>query len=405
MNTLPPHPKHGAGSIAGLVPLLAATLAGLPLSAAADAPAAVLITQAIPAPVVTAPTQVVPEPPLLAAPGKATGTIAPAQPSLPNGAASTPPSAPPPPTASAVVPAAQPASPASPPVVAISPSQAAPLPAPPATSVESGKSVSTANPELATLKTRVEQLEATVRSQGLLDLLGQVQALRAELAKLRGSLEEMRHAQQIADKRGRELFSDLDDRHNKLKTTQEELERRLRELASAPPATPTVPPPTVEASATASATPPGEAQTDKVRLQSSRDLAASASPADAEAENKAYDAALNHFKIGDYGKAVSAFQAFLKLYPRGAFASNAHYWLGLSYFSQGDYKGAAAAQLRLLKDFPQSHKAPDAMVSLARAQIQLGELDLARHTLEQIQAKYPLTKAADSARKMLAILK
>jgi TolA-binding protein len=45
------------------------------------------------------------------------------------------------------------------------------------------------------------------------------------------------------------------------------------------------------------------------------------------------------------------------------------------------------------------------MVSLARSQTQLGELDAARNTLEQVLEKYPVTKAADAARKMLALMK
>jgi len=239
-----------------------------------------------------------------------------------------------------------------------------------------------ARADTAALSSRVAHLESQLKNAGLLDLLGQIQAMREEIARLRGSLEEMAHQQKLADKRQKDLFADLDERQTKLKEGLAAVDGRLQELASR-----TLSP------------------KDAVRLQTSSSLAAAAPVPDAESEAKAYEAALNQFKVGNYTAAVEAFQSFLKLYPNGSFASNGHYWLGLSYFSLGDYKSAAASQLRLLRDHPQSHKAPDAMVSLARAQIQLGESEAARNTLEQVLEKYPVTRAAESARKMLTLLK
>jgi len=234
----------------------------------------------------------------------------------------------------------------------------------------------------AALKERIAQLDTQLKNSRLLDLLSQIQLVREEVAKLRGSLEETTHGQKLADKRQKDLFADLDERHTKLQGDLKDLDGRLQELASR-------------------VLTPKEA----VRLQTSQSLAAAAPVQDAEAEAKAYELALGQFKVGNYTAAVDAFQTFLKLHPGGAFASNAHYWLGLSYFSLGDYKSAAASQLRLLRDHPQSPKAPDAMVSLARAQIQLGELDAARNTLEQVLEKYPVTRAAEAARKMQALMK
>jgi tol-pal system protein YbgF len=232
------------------------------------------------------------------------------------------------------------------------------------------------------LAERVAHLEGQLKSAGLLDLLSQMQVMREEIARLRGMLEEMAHQQKQADKRQKDLFADLDERQTKLKADLATVDGRLQELASRT-----------------------LAPKDAVRLQTSSSLAAAAPVPDVESEAKAYEAALNQFKVGNYTAAVEAFQNFLKLYPSGSFASNGHYWLGLSYFSLGDYKSAAAAQLRLLRDHPQSHKAPDAMVSLARAQIQLGELDAARNTLDQVLQKYPVTRAAESARKMQVLVK
>lgn len=246
------------------------------------------------------------------------------------------------------------------------------------------------------LTERVARMEAQSKNQGLLSLLAQVQELKTELARLRGAQDEISHAQQLADKRQKELFADLDDRQKALKESvasldarqkktlelQSNLNEQIQELASQP--------------ATAAAEP--------VKLQTAQTLAVNApAPFDAEAEAKAYESALNQFKSGNYSGSVDAFSGFLKLYPAGNLASNAQYWLGLSYFAQTDYHRAAAAQLRLLKDFPMSHKAPDAMVSLARAQIQLGEMGSAKSTLTQVVSRYPVSAAADIARKLLAM--
>jgi tol-pal system protein YbgF len=233
-----------------------------------------------------------------------------------------------------------------------------------------------------TLEERVARLEAQLKSAGLLDLLAQMQGMRDEIARLRGGLEESSHLQKLAEKRQKELFADLDERQTKQEAARKELEARLQELANR----------------TLS---PKEA----VRLQTSQSLAAAAPVPDAESESKGYEAALAQFKVGNYTASVEAFQSFLKLHPSGTFASNALYWLGLSYFSLGDFKSAAAAQLRLLRDHPQSAKVPDSMVSLARAQVQLGETEAARGTLEQVLEKYPVTRAAEAARKLLALMK
>jgi len=234
--------------------------------------------------------------------------------------------------------------------------------------------------ELAQLRERLARIEAQQQSQGLINLFNQVEGLRADVATLRGSQQEMAHVQQNADQRQKELFADFDERLR-------EIDQRVKDLANRP--------------ATAPA--------DNIRLQPSASLMVTQVPApaavDPEAEGRRYDAALALFRAGDYRGAVAAFQEFLRLNPSGALASNGHYWLGLSHFALGQFRDAAASQLRLLKDFPLSTKAPDAMVNLARAQIQMGDNDTARATLEQVIARYPVSRAADVARQVQATIK
>ena len=58
------------------------------------------------------------------------------------------------------------------------------------------------------------------------------------------------------------------------------------------------------------------------------------------AEQRAYDAALDQFKRGDYNGAIAGFQTFVKTYPRSLLASSAQYWIGNAQFARKDYRAA-----------------------------------------------------------------
>lgn len=222
--------------------------------------------------------------------------------------------------------------------------------------------------DVRAVEDRLSRLEAMLNNQGLLNLLNEINQLKAEVARLRGTQEEQAHALAQSDRRQKELYADLD--------------ARLKEVAAR------------------SVAPPPK---DAVRLQPATTL--QATPADPQAENRAYEAALGHFRAADYRTAVGAFEDFLRQHPDAGLASNAYYWMGLAHATLGDYAAAVQAYRKLLADYPASGKAPDAMVSLARAQIQLGEPASAQDLLEQVIAKHPASRAAENARKLLATLK
>lgn len=223
---------------------------------------------------------------------------------------------------------------------------------------------------------RLGRLESQLQNQGLLNLLNQVEALKAEVARLRGAQEEMGYQQNMADKRAKELFADLDDR-------VKELENRPA-AASAPPA---------------------------VRLQPAQALSTSVAPiagapqGDMENETRAYEAAHQLVKSGRYKDAVLAFQSFAKTYPASALVPNAHYWTGFSYVGMSDFESAAASYQQLIAEFPNSPKTPDAMLSLARAQVQMKHNDEAIAILDKLIEKFPYSRAADNGKKLLSTLK
>ena len=191
--------------------------------------------------------------------------------------------------------------------------------------------------------------------RALVDLAAQIEALRNEIARMRGQLEVVQNQVETADKRGKDLYVDIDTRLRKLEQSKE---------------------------AAAADKPPAEA-------------------GPAAAEVKAYEAALNLFKAGNYPLAVSAFQLFLYTYPTGKFAPNAQYWMGNTQSAQGQHKQAIATHQKLLTTWPDDAKAPDALTAIANAQEALGDRRSAQKTLESVCQRYPSSPACDSTRKRL----
>jgi len=227
------------------------------------------------------------------------------------------------------------------------------------------------------LKVRVDQLERALsqrleaieaKNAALVDLFRDVEQIKADIAKLRGQYEVLTYELEQAQKRQRDLYLDLDS--------------RLRKIEAAP-------------GAAASGTPGGEAPVPGAGATPAR-------PADVAGEQRAYDAALEQFKGGNYPAATSSFQTFVRAYPRSPLAPSALYWAGNAQYAQKDFRAAIATQRQLLATFPDSQKVPDALLNIASCQIELGDSAGARRTLEEIVAKYPTSEAAGKARQRLA---
>ncbi|OGA07604.1 MAG: tol-pal system protein YbgF [Betaproteobacteria bacterium RIFCSPHIGHO2_12_FULL_69_13] len=205
---------------------------------------------------------------------------------------------------------------------------------------------------------RLSRIEAgAAERRMILDLAGQIEGLREELARMRGQIEVLTYQAENAEKRQKDLYLDIDTRLRKLE--------QGREQAAAPDK-----PPAGDAAAV-------------------------------PAETKAYEAALNQFKLGQYALAVSAFQGFLVTYPESQLAPSAQYWIGNAHYAQREYKAAIAAQQKLLSAWPENPKAPDAMLNIASAQEAMGDKRSAQRTLQGLVAKFPSSPAAASAKQRL----
>lgn len=229
------------------------------------------------------------------------------------------------------------------------------------------------NEDLSTRLARIEEsLKGLSASNPALDLAQQLERLHQEMMQLRGQLEVLGNEIQMAAKRQRDMYVDLDTRV-----------KRLEQPAAA---TPPAPQPGA-AGATAPAT-----------------AAAAAAPA-SDTEGRAYEAAHGQRKIGNYQGAIAGFRNFIAQYPTSTLAHRAQYWIGDSYYNLRDFKNAIASQQRLISAYPDSASVPDALLNIASSQLELGDPPGARKTLDKLVARYPASEAAEKARRRLATLK
>lgn len=197
-------------------------------------------------------------------------------------------------------------------------------------------------------------------SRAQLDLARQIEAINAEIAKLRGQIEVIGFAIESAQKRQQDFYVDLDTRLRSIETR----------LVEAAPATQVNAPP-------------------------------AKTPSDAAQEAKEFEAALNLFQVGKYKDALAAFEGFLAAYPDSAQAPSAQFWLGNTHYALRDCKRAIEAQNQVVLKWPTSPKAPDALLAVATCQVENGGGGNARKTLESIVANYPNTAAAETAKQRL----
>jgi tol-pal system protein YbgF len=228
---------------------------------------------------------------------------------------------------------------------------------------------------------RIGKLEEALKSQALLDLFTQLEALKLEMNKLRGQLEVLNNNVENTSKRQRDMYLDLDTRVRRFEQQGGPVPAPAP-AAAAPVAAPA-------AVAAPSAAPPAAVAVTNV---------------DFGAENRAYEAAQGQRKIGNYQGAIVAFQNFIRQYPKSNLAPRAQYWIGDSYFNLHDFKLAITSQQALIKTYPDSPSVPDATLNIASSQIEMGESSAGRKTLEDLVAKYPVSDAADKAKRRLAAM-
>ncbi|GAA5164256.1 tol-pal system protein YbgF [Viridibacterium curvum] len=210
---------------------------------------------------------------------------------------------------------------------------------------------------------RTQRLEQAAKGQAL--LVNQIEALRAEIAKLRGQIEVNTNDIDQNQKRQKDFYVDLDTRMRKLEAAIAELNQKIA------------------ANAAAIAARPAEPVLD---------------PAN---EPKDYEAAVGFLRAGKHVDAAFAFRQFIKNWPKSSFIPSAHYWAGTALVQARDFEGAVAYFDKVANNWPDDMLAPDAMLALSNCQQELGDSKTSRKTLETLVAKYPKSDAAKTAKQRL----
>jgi tol-pal system protein YbgF len=203
------------------------------------------------------------------------------------------------------------------------------------------------------LRQRVERQGEEIQNfqRNLLEQQNQLEALRAETARLRGEKEEL--SQEL--RRAKEQSQGVDERLKKFEPTA--------------------------------------VKVDGVEFM--------ADPT----ETKAYEEALSAFRKGDFVASANAFTDFIKRHPSSGYVVPSLFWLGNAQYANRAYANAIGHFNALLAKAPQHVRAPESMLSVANCQLELKDIKAARKTLADVAKTYPQTEAAVAASERLTKLK
>ena len=194
-------------------------------------------------------------------------------------------------------------------------------------------------------------------SKNQIEFANQMEALKADLARMRGQVEVLTNDVETTQKRQRDFYVDLDSRLRKL------------EAGVTPPA-----------AATADVKPEASVKVDPAQ------------------ETRDYEAALAAFKAAKYKDAAAAFQTFIKTHPSSGLLPNAHYWWGSSQYRLGDFTHAAETFAKVAATWPTDQKAPDALLAQGSALAEAGNAKGSKKIFETLIAQYPNAPAAQTAK-------
>ncbi len=285
---------------------------------------------------------------------------------------------------------------------------------------------------IAAMDQRLGRIEQLLQSQGLLDMLQQLESLQQEVSQLRGEIEVQNYTLEQLNKRQRALYTDIDQRIQSLESNRSPsvindaggaerpaetaapdsppLQTLAPAIANRPPGTDrqTESPLVVELvdNAPAAATAPAAALSATTgAVVVAPDALVNAEPA-AVAETQAriesnptqaradYQRAFRLLKQSRYDQAIKAFNEFLAAHPDSDYADNAQYWLGEAFYVTRQFEQALGEYNKLVAGYPDSQKLTHALLKIGYSRHELGQTEAAVALLEELQQKYPDTTAA-----------
>lgn len=211
------------------------------------------------------------------------------------------------------------------------------------------------------LRQRIPEESAPLR-RSLLDLQNQIEALRAEIASLRGQNEQLVRLISEMQQRQKDIAAGVESRLSSVDDRFKRFE-------------------------------PTKVTADGIEF--------TADPA----EKRDFEAALAVFRQGNFAAAATAFAAFNTRYPSSGYLGSSQFWLGNAQYALRDYKEAMASFRALVTRDPNHQRVPEALLSIANCQLELKDNRAARKTLEDLVRDHPKSEAAAAARERLTRLR
>jgi len=224
------------------------------------------------------------------------------------------------------------------------------------------ETVSKAAQAVRELAARDAQVEVSRLQQGILQLQTQIDGLKQTISELRGEKDQLQREITLLQRSQKEAIAGLEERITKH-------DQRFSKLE------------------------PLVVQIDGLEFQVD------------PTEKKDFELALATFRKGEFAGAISAFATFLRKYPETGFRQSALFWLASAKYVKREYLDAAN-QLKAFTSMNEGHaKFPEAMLTLANAQIELKLPVEAKKTLEDLISQFPNSEAAEAAKERLPKLK
>jgi TolA-binding protein len=239
------------------------------------------------------------------------------------------------------------------------------------------------------LKAEIEQSQSPVREKAA-DMWAEIQALRADFARLRGDIEtmNMRLDKQVGESNSTMTMAVLADQLHEIEFVLEnqlqvDMTKVRKERAAA-----------LDASGAAqdTATPQQAAQDDEP------DEAAATSSDPAKA---LYDKAYALYKENQFEKARSYWAEFTDTFKGHSFVPSAVFWQGQCYFKLKDYARAVILFEDVIEKYSKSAKYKAALLRAGYSWDYLGKPELARMRMNEVVKKFPKSVEATQAARFL----
>jgi tol-pal system protein YbgF len=211
--------------------------------------------------------------------------------------------------------------------------------------------------------------------QAALQLQAQIEALKQDIANLRGEREQLLREITLLQRAQKDINVEIEDRFQKIYDQFAKKEASSTQKEEAPKSAKV------------------NVQVDGFEFLAEPD------------EKRDFEAAFVLFRKGDFAAAAKEFAQFVKVYSASGYKPSALYWLGSAKFARRDFNEAIAHLKGLVNDFPNHARAPEAMLTIGNAQLEIKQAKEARKTFNELLKLYPTTEAAAAAKDRLAQIK